>query len=58
MLLQAVEPAEKETHSHDQQQIGQHTPDERCLYNDHFVVFQGDDGHDQFDGVSDLLARV
>lgn len=52
MLLQAVETTEKETHSHDQEQIRQHTSNERGLDDDDFVVGQGDDGHNQLDGIS------
>lgn len=45
MLLQTVETTEKEAHSHDQEQIRQHTSNERGLDNHDFVLGQGDDGH-------------
>lgn len=45
MLLQTVETTKKEAHSHDQEQVRQHTSNKRGLDNYDFVFDQGDNGH-------------
>lgn len=52
VLLQTVEATAEETHSQNQEQIRQHTPNQRGLHNHNFILGQGDDGHDQFNSVS------
>jgi hypothetical protein len=46
MLFHAVDSAEEETHSHDEEQIRQHTADQRGLDDDDFLLDQGNDGDD------------
>lgn len=53
VLLHAVDTAEEEAHAQDKQQVGQNTADQRGLHNDDLVLDQGDDGDDQFDGVTE-----
>lgn len=57
VLLLAVEATGEETHAQHQQQIGKHTPDERGLHDEDLVLDQGDDGDDQFDGVTGRVRR-
>jgi len=51
-LLFSVETTGEETHSQNEQQIRQHTPDQRRFHNEDFVLGQGDDRHDKFDSIS------
>lgn len=52
VLFQAVDTPEEETHAHDQQQVGQHTTDERSLDNDNLSLHERDDSDDKFDGIT------
>lgn len=53
VLLHAVDTASEEAHAHDKQQVGQDTADQRGLHNDDLVLDQGDDGDNQFDGITE-----
>lgn len=52
VLFHAVDTAEEETHSQDEEQVGQHTADQRGLHNENLIVDESEDGDDQFDGVT------
>lgn len=58
VLLHAVDAAGEETHAQHQQQVGKHTSDERGLHDEDLVLDQGNDGDDQFDGVTGRVRRV
>ena len=52
MLFHPVDASEEKAHAHDEKKVGQHTPDQRGLHDENFIIHQGDDGDDQFDGIS------
>lgn len=57
VLLHAVDTAEEKAHSQDKQQVGQNTANQRGLHNDDLVLDQGNDGDDQFDGITERSVK-
>ena len=55
MLLQAIDASKKETHSHDEEKVREHTSDKGSLYNQNFTVDQRNNSYNQFDGIASVL---
>lgn len=52
LLFNSVDTAKEKAHSHNQEQVGQHTSNQGSLHNGDFVVDEGDDADDQLDCVA------
>lgn len=52
MLLHSIDSTEEEAHAHDQQQVRQHTPNERSLYDKDLLLHQCENGDDQLDSIT------
>ena len=57
-LLGAAETTEEETHSEDEEEVGEDTADEGGLDDEDFVVGESDDCDDHFDGVSGTVSGI
>lgn len=55
-LFHSVHSSKEEAHTHHQEQVRQHTPDERGLDDDHLLIHEGQNGNDQFDSIASSVS--